>query len=84
MEDLDHFGERLPLRSLVMPFMVPQDLAGLPAVVVRAGFDGDGIPIAIQLSGPSGADHAVLAVAQAFHSATEALQSRWPLVEPPA
>jgi hypothetical protein len=24
------------------------------------------------------------AVAQAFHGATEALQSRWPLVEPPA
>jgi aspartyl-tRNA(Asn)/glutamyl-tRNA(Gln) amidotransferase subunit A len=83
VDNLDHFGERLPLRSLVMPFMVPQDLAGLPAVVVRAGFDGDGIPIAIQLSGPSGADHAVLAVAQAFHGATEALQSRWPLVDPP-
>jgi aspartyl-tRNA(Asn)/glutamyl-tRNA(Gln) amidotransferase subunit A len=83
-EELDHFGERLPLRSLVMPFMVPQDLAGLPAVVVRAGFDSDGIPIAIQLSGPSGADHAVLDLAQGFYGATQALQSRWPLVEPPA
>jgi Asp-tRNA(Asn)/Glu-tRNA(Gln) amidotransferase A subunit family amidase len=66
-----------------MPFMVPQDPAGLPAVVVRAGFDGDGIPIAIQLSGPSGADHAVPAVARAFHAATAELQSRWPLVRPP-
>lgn len=83
-EDVDHFGERLPLRSLVMPFMVPQDLAGLPAVVVRAGFDGDGLPVAIQLSGPSGTDHRVLAVAQAFHRATETLQSSWPLVAPPA
>jgi aspartyl-tRNA(Asn)/glutamyl-tRNA(Gln) amidotransferase subunit A len=84
VEDLDHFDTCEPLRSLVMPFMVPQDLAGIPAVVVRAGFDGDGIPVAIQLTGPRGADYAVLAAAQAFYAATPEVQSRWPLVAPPA
>jgi aspartyl-tRNA(Asn)/glutamyl-tRNA(Gln) amidotransferase subunit A len=71
-----------PFRSVVMPFMVPQDLAGLPAVVVRAGFDVDGLPISIQLTGPAGADHRVLALARAFHEATAELQSRWPALPP--
>ena len=84
VEDVEHFGNQEPLRSLVMPFMVPQDLAGIPAVVVRAGFDGDGVPIGIQFSGGSGADHAMLAAAQAFHAATPELQARRPPVGGPA
>jgi aspartyl-tRNA(Asn)/glutamyl-tRNA(Gln) amidotransferase subunit A len=80
VEDVEHFGVQEPLRSLVMPFMVPQNLAGIPAVVVRGGFDGDGVPIGIQLSGPIGADHAVLAAAQVFHAATSEVQARRPSV----
>jgi aspartyl-tRNA(Asn)/glutamyl-tRNA(Gln) amidotransferase subunit A len=83
-EDVEHFGKLEPLRSLVMPFMVPQDLAGIPAVAVRAGFDADGLPVGIQVSGPSGADYAVLAAAQAFHAATPEVQARRPALEAPA
>jgi aspartyl-tRNA(Asn)/glutamyl-tRNA(Gln) amidotransferase subunit A len=68
----------LALRELVMPYTVPANLAGLPACVVRAGFDEQGLPVAVQLIGPPGGEGVVLSVAQAFFDATAPLQRRWP------
>jgi aspartyl-tRNA(Asn)/glutamyl-tRNA(Gln) amidotransferase subunit A len=66
------------LRERVMPYTVPANLAGLPACVVRAGFDDDGLPVAVQLLGPPGGEEVVLSVAQAFFDATAPLQRRRP------
>ena len=77
-EKVEHLGERYPLRSLVMPFMTPHDLAGIPSVAVRAGFDADGLPVAVQLAGPRGSDELVLRAGAALFEATADVQERWP------
>jgi aspartyl-tRNA(Asn)/glutamyl-tRNA(Gln) amidotransferase subunit A len=61
-------------RRRVMTFTAPQSLAGLPACTVRAGFDADGLPIGVQLTGRPGADLAVLEVAHELHAATADIQ----------
>lgn len=51
-------------RQRVLPFTVLQSLAGLPACSVPAGFDGAGLPLAVQLTGAPLADSLVLGVAE--------------------
>ena len=64
-----HAGPPVPIghdggfRDAVLPFTVPQDMAGLPACALPAGLDGRGLPIGVQLSGPQGADARVLEAA---------------------
>jgi aspartyl-tRNA(Asn)/glutamyl-tRNA(Gln) amidotransferase subunit A len=77
-EIVDHLGEPTEFRRLVMSYTVPQDLAGLPTCVVRAGFDAIGTPVGIQFTGPRWADARVLGAANAFWSATAELQAEWP------
>jgi aspartyl-tRNA(Asn)/glutamyl-tRNA(Gln) amidotransferase subunit A len=80
-DSLEHLGSTIEFRELVMTYTVPQDLAGLPACVVRAGFDRLGIPIGVQFTGAAWRDVTVLKAAQAFWSATPLMQDRWP--DPP-
>ena len=56
-------GERQPLRDAVMRFTVPQNMTGLPAGIVRAGFDPDGLPVGVQLTAGRGREAAVVAIA---------------------
>jgi aspartyl-tRNA(Asn)/glutamyl-tRNA(Gln) amidotransferase subunit A len=77
-ERLVHLGRQLEFRELVMSYTVPQDLTGLPACTVRAGFDALGIPVGIQLTGPPWSEARVLRAAQALCSATPHVQERWP------
>jgi aspartyl-tRNA(Asn)/glutamyl-tRNA(Gln) amidotransferase subunit A len=58
--------------------MVLENLLGVPTCAVRAGFDGDGLPVGVQLVGPAGADALVLSAAQAFFDATPQVQKRRP------
>src|SRR5439155_1234612 len=84
-ERLVHLGRELEFRELVMTYTVPQDLAGLPACTVRAGFDELGIPVGVQFTGPPWSEGLVLRAANALYTATEELQRRWPeLALPPA
>jgi aspartyl-tRNA(Asn)/glutamyl-tRNA(Gln) amidotransferase subunit A len=53
------------LRDVASPFLAPQNLLGIPATSVPAGRDEDGMPIGVQVTGPSGQDQRVLAVAAA-------------------
>jgi aspartyl-tRNA(Asn)/glutamyl-tRNA(Gln) amidotransferase subunit A len=79
-EKVTHAGRTIEFRELVMTYTTPQDLFGIPACSVRAGFDDLGIPIGVQFSGPQGSDLDVLAAARAFVAATPELQERWPAV----
>ena len=77
-ERLEHGGREMDFRDLAMPYTVPQDLLGLPACAVRAGFDELGIPIGVQFTGPPWGDFETLAAARAFAGATPELEGRWP------
>jgi aspartyl-tRNA(Asn)/glutamyl-tRNA(Gln) amidotransferase subunit A len=77
-ERVMHAGRGREFRDLVMPYTVPQDLLGLPACAVRAGFDELGIPVGVQFSGRRWGDLHVLAAARAFADATPEVQGRWP------
>jgi aspartyl-tRNA(Asn)/glutamyl-tRNA(Gln) amidotransferase subunit A len=83
-EQLAHLGRERDFRELVLSYTVLQDLTGLPAVAVRAGFDALGIPIGVQLTGPPWSEARVLGAANAFHAATEELQQRRPGEQAPA
>ena len=77
-----HAGREIEFRELVMTYTVLQNLLGLPACTVRAGFDELGIPVGVQFTGRPWADPAVLAAAQAFFETTPGIQDRWPEVRP--
>jgi amidase len=62
-----------------MEVVVPVSLAGVPCVTVPAGFGAAGLPIGLQLFGPKGSDARLLALAEAWHDATD-----WPAARPPA
>jgi aspartyl-tRNA(Asn)/glutamyl-tRNA(Gln) amidotransferase subunit A len=79
-ESVVHFGEPATLRDLVLGYTVPQDLAGLPACAIRAGFDEHGCPVGVQLTGPPWSEEQVLRAAQALFAATEAVQAPRPEV----
>jgi aspartyl-tRNA(Asn)/glutamyl-tRNA(Gln) amidotransferase subunit A len=61
-------GEEAGFRDLVLPTMTPQDLAGVPAVVLPAGRDEDGLPVGVQLTGAWGDEDGVLEAAEALES----------------
>jgi aspartyl-tRNA(Asn)/glutamyl-tRNA(Gln) amidotransferase subunit A len=70
-----HLGEEIEFRELVMSYTVPQDLTGLPACTVRAGFDALGVPTAVQLTGPPWSEWRILPAAQALYEATADVQA---------
>ncbi len=51
-------------------FSYPINLTQQPALSVPAGFDGEALPIGLQIVGPRGADAAVLSAGLAFERAT--------------
>ena len=57
-------GEAQDLRKWVLPYTVPQDMAGLPSCAVPAGSDDHGLPVGVQVTGPWGAERRVVAVAE--------------------
>ena len=66
------------LREQVMPYTTPQNLAGFPACAIRAGFDENGLPTAVQITGAPWREADVLRVARAICDATPDVQARWP------
>jgi aspartyl-tRNA(Asn)/glutamyl-tRNA(Gln) amidotransferase subunit A len=79
-ETLVHGGKEITFRELVMTYTTPQDLIGLPACTVRAGFDALGIPVGIQFTGPPWQEARVLRAAQGLFDATPDVQSRRPVL----
>ena len=77
-ETVMHQGEELTCRELVMSYTTPQDLVGLPACAVRAGFDALGIPVGMQFTAAPWQEGRVLRAAQGLFDATPEVQSRRP------
>jgi aspartyl-tRNA(Asn)/glutamyl-tRNA(Gln) amidotransferase subunit A len=67
---VEHFGELRDVRELVMSYTVVQNLTGLPACTVPAGFDEVGMPIGVQITAAPRRDALVLAVAGFLSSAS--------------
>ena len=76
--DRVHDGEELTFRELVMSYTTPQDLVGLPACAVRAGFDALGIPVGVQFTAAPWREDRALRAAQGLFDATPNVQSRQP------
>jgi aspartyl-tRNA(Asn)/glutamyl-tRNA(Gln) amidotransferase subunit A len=66
------------LRDAVMPYTTPQNLTGFPSCAVRAGFDEDGLPAAVQITGAPWREADVLRAARAICDATPDIQARRP------
>ena len=62
------FGSDVPLRNAMMPYTVPQNIAGLPSITCPIGFDDLGMPIGIQLTGAPWSEPLLLAIAFALES----------------
>jgi aspartyl-tRNA(Asn)/glutamyl-tRNA(Gln) amidotransferase subunit A len=77
-EHVMHLGAEIEFRELVMSYTVPQDLTGLPACTVRAGFDELGVPTAVQFTGPPWSEWRVLSAAHALYEATGDVQAPRP------
>lgn len=71
-------GEDIAFRDLVLPYTVPQDMTGFPAVTVRAGTDDLGLPVGIQFTALPGRDDLAMIAARAFQ---RAVPVRWPTLD---
>ncbi|MBZ7924806.1 amidase [Ensifer adhaerens] len=63
-----HDGKSVELRSAIMGYIAPQSLSGLPAAVIRAGFDRHEMPVGIQLTMAAGSDHRLIEIAAALET----------------
>ena len=54
-----------------MECMVPASLTGLPALSVPVGFGPEGLPAGMQLIGSKGSDDRLIALATAWHEASD-------------
>jgi len=52
------------------PFTAPYNVSGQPAVSVPAGFDSDGIPLAVQIVGPAGSEALLISVSAQIEAAS--------------
>lgn len=66
--DPDHViapdGTRHLFRDVIMDYTVPQNLAGVPTVTIRAGTDDQGLPCGIQLTAARGQELPALRLAE--------------------
>lgn len=58
-------------------FTIPLNLAGLPGLSLPCGFDGNGLPIGLQLIGKAWDEESIFAAAGAYEAATD-WHKRWP------
>lgn len=72
-------GQKMDTYHRWMEVVVPVSLIGLPSLAVPCGFGPNGLPMGMQIIGPSGADARILAIGQSYHLATD-----WPGQSPPA
>jgi aspartyl-tRNA(Asn)/glutamyl-tRNA(Gln) amidotransferase subunit A len=62
-------GKPVAMRTAMMMYTVPQNLAGLPSITCPCGVDDSGMPIGIQITGPWWSEPLLLAVAGTLEAA---------------
>ena len=72
-----HLGHPMPFRDLVMDYTVPQDITGLPACVVPAGLDTNGLPVGVQTTAPARREDRALQIASVLQQRLQ-MHERWP------
>ena len=73
-------GRKMDTYHRWMEIVVPVSLAGLPCLGMPAGFSQSGLPMGMQLFGPTGSDAALLAMGDAYHQATDWPNARAPVL----
>ncbi|MBO67811.1 MAG: hypothetical protein CL398_05810 [Acidiferrobacteraceae bacterium] len=76
---VDHYGAQTEFRDICMDYTVPQDLLGLPTCAIPVGFDREGLPVGIQITGPKKREDIVFRVASALSKALD-WPNDWPLI----
>jgi indoleacetamide hydrolase len=61
-EEMTIGGKKVSFETAVARNIAPGSTAGLPGLVLPAGLTSNGLPIAVELDGPAGADRAMLAL----------------------
>jgi aspartyl-tRNA(Asn)/glutamyl-tRNA(Gln) amidotransferase subunit A len=64
-------GEKETVRSALVRLNRPANLTGHPAISIPCGFTSSGLPIGLQLIGPSWSEARLLSIALAYEDATE-------------
>jgi len=62
-------SRRMPFDDAISRNIAPGSTAGLPGLVLPAGLTRDGLPVALELDGPSGADRNLLTLGLALEAA---------------
>lgn len=62
-------GRRLPFDEAISRNIAPGSTAGLPGLVLPAGLTREGLPVALELDGPSGSDRRLLTLGLALEAA---------------
>ncbi len=70
---VDVGGRRMPFDEAISRNIAPGSTAGLPGLVLPAGLTRHGLPVALELDGPSGADRNLLTLGLALEAALGAL-----------
>jgi aspartyl-tRNA(Asn)/glutamyl-tRNA(Gln) amidotransferase subunit A len=65
---VDAGGVSLPVHTALTRCTAPFNLAGMPALTLPCGDDGDGLPVGLQIVGRPGEDVAVLGIAAAVEA----------------
>jgi aspartyl-tRNA(Asn)/glutamyl-tRNA(Gln) amidotransferase subunit A len=60
------------------PFQSPHNVTGCPAVSLPMGFDGEGMPLSLQIVGPEWSEARILAIAGAYEDASPEVRSAHP------
>jgi mandelamide amidase len=55
-------GAQVPFESAIARNIAPGSSAGLPGLVLPVGLTAAGLPVSLELDGPSGSDRALLAL----------------------
>jgi mandelamide amidase len=76
-QEVDIGGRAVPFRTAMSRNVAPGSCAGLPGLVLCAGYTRDGLPVGIELDGPAGSDRDLLALGLA-------LEAILPRSKPPA
>lgn len=75
-----HEFAETPFRDVVMGYTTPQNIAGLPACAVPAGWDRDGLPVGIQITAGAGGDAVVIRVARLLEETLKEEEDRVPSI----